>query len=397
MKIHSLSNIALISVLLQVNVLATEFIVKDVSDEKGKDGTWIALPYAFSSDSMGLTGGVVGIANGFIQPQMTIVATVFMGEDIPVKNINQVGIQKDNTARSEGMFLAVSGYKPFFSNRMFISLLASYAYYPNQRLYLNGANDSVKNLDEEKVTSVSPLQTQGFNNWASLDFRYVLPIGEGEDSITPIIKLSRGLAVNRGDKGNGIPFVSGQTIFGTELFYNKLTADKFTKEPSLSTSGLRLYLEHDNTDYPDNPSRGYNMILKASVDFGFANSTQSWNSVEAGYSHYFEMPNFSWTRQNVVALSAWTAYSPSWDSSQRGSNTVLDKNAPPMWEGARLGGFTRMRAYDMNRFSDKAAVYATAEYRLIPELNPMHDQKWSPVPIDWFQMVLFDEWLLSII
>ncbi len=62
-----------------------------------------------------------------------------------------------------------------------------------------------------------------------------------------------------------------------------------------------------------------------------------------------------------------------------------------MWEGARLGGFTRIRAYDMNRFSDKAAVYATAEYRLIPELNPMHDQKWSPVHIDWFQMVLFAE------
>jgi outer membrane protein assembly factor BamA len=216
-------------------------------------------------------------------------------------------------------------------------------------------------------------------------------MGEGENDVTPTIKLSRGIALNRDNKGNGLPFVSGQTIFGTELFYNKLTADKFTKEPSLSTNGLRLYLEHDNTDYPDNPSRGYNMILKASVDFGLANSTQSWNSVEAGYSHYFEMPNFSWTRQNVVALSAWTAYSPSWDSSQRGSNAVLNKNAPPMWEGARLGGFTRMRAYDMNRFSDKAAVYATAEYRLIPELNPMHDQKWSPVPIDWFQMVLFAE------
>ncbi|CAI6148904.1 MAG: hypothetical protein SPLUMA1_SPLUMAMAG1_00750 [uncultured Sulfurimonas sp.] len=89
------------------------------------------------------------------------------------------------------------------------------------------------------------MQTQGFNNWASLDFRYVLPMGEGENDVTPTIKLSRGIALNRDNKGNGLPFVSGQTIFGTELFYNKLTADKFTKEPSLSTNGLRLYLEHD--------------------------------------------------------------------------------------------------------------------------------------------------------
>ena len=62
-----------------------------------------------------------------------------------------------------------------------------------------------------------------------------------------------------------------------------------------------------------------------------------------------------------------------------------------MWEGARLGGYDRMRAYDMNRFSDKAAIYFGVEYRVIPEFNPMRGQKWNPIPIDWFQVVLFSE------
>jgi hypothetical protein len=62
-----------------------------------------------------------------------------------------------------------------------------------------------------------------------------------------------------------------------------------------------------------------------------------------------------------------------------------------MWEGARLGGWNRMRAYDSNRFSDKAAIYGAVEYRLIPIINPMRDQKWNPIAIDWFQTVLFVE------
>jgi len=31
------------------------------------------------------------------------------------------------------------------------------------------------------------------------------------------------------------------------------------------------------------------------------------------------------------------------------------------------------------------------EYRIIPQLNPMRDQKWNPIAIDWFQAVLFAE------
>jgi len=379
----------LLFVLYTSTVFAVEFIVEDVNTT-GKKSTWIALPYVFSSDSMGLTAGVVGIFNGFLQPQMSMVFTAFMGEELPIESVNATGVDNTQTARSEGFLFAISGYRPSFTQRMFITTIGSYAYYPNQKLYLNGSHKSLRSI--ESTQSVTPLSTQGYNNWISVDFRYVLPIGDGENDITPRIKLDRGIAVNRDNIGNGIPFITGQTSFGTEFFYNIWTADKFTHDPSLNTNGVRLYLEHDNTDYPDNPSRGYNMMLKSSFDFGIGNSTQSWSALEAEYSHYFELKNFSWSRQSVVALNAWSAYSPSWESTQNIANgEYLNSHQPPMWEGAKLGGYKRMRAYDMNRFSDKAALYFAAEYRVIPRLNPMEGQKWNPIPIDWFQVVLFTE------
>jgi len=379
-------------------ISGSEFIVEDLNSTK-KDAQWIALPYVFSSESTGLTTGVVGIWSGFFQPQMSIVATVFGGEELEVHKFELGSDITKQKARTQGGVLGISGYKPPFSKRIFITALGSYAYYPNQRIYLNGSHNSKQNLKPKETFSLSPLQTQGYNNWAKVDFRYVLPIGNslGDEirEVLPVIKLKRGIAVNRSNQGNGIPFMSGQTIAGSEFFYTKWSLDKFIKKPNLATNGLRVYVEHDNTDYADNPSRGYNFKLQYSQDFGFGESTQSWNSIEANYSHYFELDNFSWTRQNVVAFTTWSAYSPSWQKGKKlnpnSSNGILDLHQPPMWEGARLGGWNRMRAYDSNRFSDKAAFYVATEYRIIPQLNPMRDQKWNPIAIDWFQAVLFAE------
>lgn len=371
---------------------AAQFITKDVNASK-KNSSWIALPYIFSSESMGLTAGVGAIANGFIQPQMTIFATVFMGEKQEVQKLD-AGENNTEKAQAKGVSFGINGYRPFFSNRLFITGLGIYSYFPNQKLYLDGSNDSVKNLDETEIDSTSPLQTQGFNNWAKIDFNYVLPLGESRNQVLPILKMNRGVPVNRDNKGGGTPFLTGQTIINTQLFYAKWTADKLTPEPEYNTNGLRLALIHDNTDYPSNPSRGYKFKTQVSVDFGLANSTQSWNSLEAEYSHYFEFDNFYWTRQNALALHTWTAYSPSWDKSKKlndNEDSLIDAHRTPMWEGARLGGMYKMRAYDSSRFNDKAALYFAAEYRIIPQFNPASNQDWLPVAIDWFQTVLFAE------
>lgn len=388
-----MKKLLLISLLL-VHVDAAEFIIEDVNASK-KSSTWIALPYLFSSESMGLTTGAVGIFKGFVQPQMTIVATAFFGEEKEVEKIDKNRATTVEKARTTGVFLAISGYRPSFSDRLFTSFLGSYAYYPNQRLYLNGSNESKKDLESNNPKEITPLQTQGYNNWLKMDMRYVLPWGESAHQVLPVIKAKRGVVVNRDDVGGGKPFVTGQSIIGSEFFYTKWTADKLIEEPAYNTNGFRFFFKHNNTDYPSNPSRGYDMSIRFSLDPGWGDSSQSWNAIDASYTHYIELPDYSWTRQSTIVLNTWTAYSPSWDKSKKlnpdNPDAVIDAHQTPMWEGARLGGWTHMRAYDSNRFNDKAALYGAAEYRLIPDFNPMRDQEWNPIPIDWFQAVLFAE------
>ncbi|MEA1918523.1 MAG: BamA/TamA family outer membrane protein [Campylobacterota bacterium] len=379
-----------ICTLLALSLSAAQFITQDVNATK-KQSSWIALPYIFSSESMGVTVGAVGIFSGLFQPQMTIVATAFVGSEQEVKKVSDDNIITQEEERAKGLVLGVNGYRPWFSNRLFISALGAYSYYPKKRLYIDGSHDSKKDLESEDVFEMTPLQTQGFNNWVNVNFRYVLPWGESRDSVLPLMTLRRGIVTNRDNRGGGTPFVSGQTIVDTELFYTYWSVDKLTPEPSYNSNGIRLKLDHDNTDYPANPARGYRFNMMFSLDAGLGDSTQSWNALEAEYAHFIPLENFSWTRHHVIALNTWSAYSPSWDKSKKMDDTQLDAHRPPMWEGARLGGWSRMRAYDSNRFNDKAALYFATEYRIIPQINPMRDQEWSPIPIDWFQVVLFAE------
>ncbi len=372
------------------SLYASEFILEDINTTD-KQSSFAILPYVFSAESTGLTAGVVAIMNGYYQPQMTMFFTGFIGEKQDViKNYPDDTTTEETQAK--GFSLGIESFSPSFSNRTFISFLGVYAYYPNQKLYIDGSNNSVQNLKPNNSFSATPLQTQGYNNWAEINIKYVLPIGESKTNALTHIKMNNGLAINRDNMGGGIPFVTGQTTFGTKLFYTRWTTDMLVEEQDYNTNGLRVYLEHDNTDYPSNPSRGYNFMATMSADFGLGNSTQSWNAVEAEYSHYIELDSFSWSRHNVLALNTWTAYSPSWKQDEYlNTGGIIESHRPPMWEGASLGGWNRMRAYDSNRFNDKAALYFGAEYRVIPRFNPLKNQSWLPINIDWFQTVLFAE------
>ena len=385
----------LLLISLYQTVMAAEFILRELSRDGNGTSQWIALPYVFSSDTTGLTGGVVGIFHGFLQPQMTVVATVFLGERLPVEDDLTGGATTQTEAYTKGGFLAVSGVRVPYTQRLFFSLLAMRSYYPNQRIYVNGSNDSVRDTENTGLYP-TPLVTQGWNNWSNINLRYVLAMGDSKIEALPTIETMRGVPVNRKSFGGGAPFVTGQTIVGIKPFYQLWTADKLTPDAELSSNGLKLYLEHENTDYPDNPSRGYRFNVMYAQDFGWGSTTQAWNAIEAGYSHYFDLGNISITRQNVIALNIWSAYSPSWSDTLYKNDAGEEsqyyyKGQTPMWEGARLGGFDRMRAYDSSRFSDKAALYGAVEYRVIPQFNPMRDQEWSPVPIMWWQTVLFAE------
>lgn len=343
---------------------------------------WIVLPYVFSTESTGFSGGIGVIKQGLFQPQTTLVATAFYGAEQDIITNGQ-----DDTANFSGGFIMFTNYKLPFTKRLFFSMQGLKSYFPKARLYFKGENNSDR--DHAIISS-------GDSDFLYTSFKYILPIGEGIDNIDNIYDLKNGFAMGREGYGGGVPFVTGRTSVGIKTFYSHDEFENRSGPYSASisdwnTNGLRFFLHHENTDYDLNPSRGYQFQIQYSKDFGWGDSLQGWDFLEAKYNHYINLPTFSWTKQNVLALSAWTGYSPSWENAETYGNTSLNAHRPPPWEGARLGGFFRMRGYENNRFSDKAAFYATAEYRAILDYNPFRTNKFIPVAIDWFQVVPFVE------
>ena len=341
----------------------------------------VILPYVFSTDSTGFAGGAAVIKQGLLQPQTTLIASLMYGA---TQNIITNDLGKE--ANFSGGFLDFTNYRLPFTDRTFFSFMGFKSYFPSSTNYLtNGYNNSVK---EDALVS------SGNSDFLNIRFRYVMPIGEGLDNPERLYSLKNGFVVDREGLGGGIPFETGFTSLGLKVFYQHESYEnsKYSPLDEWNTQGLRLFLEHDNTDYDLNPSRGYNFLVQYSKDFGNGVSLQSWDFLEARYSHYLNLDTFSFTQQNVLALNMWTGYSFSWDNDVQIDDTgLIDGHRPPPWEGARLGGFNRMRGYDNNRFSDKAAFYAGAEYRAVLNWNPLKKNDYIPVAVDWFQVVAFAE------
>ncbi len=369
----------LLTTSLQAEESFVSEMLQDVNLSLSKDT--IVIPFVFSAESTGFAGGAALIKQGLFQPQTTLITSLMYGATQDIITNGQ-----PEEANFKGGFISFTNYKLPFTNRTFFSLIGLKSYFPSATTYLrNGGNDS----DPEYA-----LVSSGNSDFLNTTFRYVMPIGEGLDNPERLYTLQNGFAMNREGLGGGVPFETGFTSLGIRTFYQHETYENLTDTPlsEWNTQGLRVFLEHDNTDYDLNPSRGYNFQVQYSKDFGNADSLQGWDFLELKYSHYINMDTFSFTQQNVLALNMWTAYSFSWENDlQIDGMGVIDAKRPPPWEGARLGGYNRMRGYDNNRFSDKASFYATAEYRAVLDWNPFRNNEYIPVAVDWFQVVAFVE------
>jgi len=345
----------------------------------------IYLPYLFSSDSTGFAGGAGVIKKGLLQPETTAIATLFYGTEQDIITNSQ-----PDTANFSGGFAAIFDYLIPGTDRLLFSVMGMKSHLPKAHYYLY---DHSNNSDKE-----SYVETSGNEDFIYASLKYVLPIGEGEDNPDGEYTLKNGFAVGRQGYGGGKPFITGRTSVGMSGFYEHHTFENYLPDSPRSsiglqkwdTNGLRFFMEHDNTDYDLNPSRGYQFKLQYSKDFGWGDSQQSWDFMEFKYNHYINLPPLSSTQQNVFAMSLWTGYSFSWDRNSEFRPGIADHRPPP-WEGARLGGMFRMRGYSTNRFSDKAVLYGTAEYRAILNWNPFKKNKYIPVTVDWLQLVGFIE------
>ncbi|CAM3176140.1 BamA/TamA family outer membrane protein [Vibrio rarus] len=337
----------------------------------------MALPYLFSSETMGLNVGVGGVIQGVGQEQLVLGATTWAG------------------AESYGVSAGLWNYRPWFANRAFVSIAGMYAYFPDQRAYTNGQLPWPSDTPRPGSSGSSPddfIQGEGFSNWLDIKVEYVLPIGSAKDDPTAHYHLRNGLLVNGPSKTYWNPLQTGSTVILARQF-NRYQSYKAANgnEKDGDLSAVELGIQYDNTDFAPNPSMGSRQYIGYTFEGTIISPENSWDFVELDLSQYLSIGDSQWARQRIFAFNFWTGYSPSW-SIAFDDNQSSTLNAPPYNEGATLGGYNRMRGYDVNRFHDKASLYAAAEYRYTLRYNPIKDVSWLQfLNIDWFQLVAFAE------
>jgi hypothetical protein len=343
---------------------SAQYIIREGDEEGPLKSHTIILPYAFSSETLGLGIGVAGSYSPKSQPHSTYFGTGYVtdngswlgmvgGFNLSFKNYQRLSF-RPYTIFSHDSHLRV--YAPINPA------------YPDEQ---GGNNDSSPEnyLDEDAKQSI-----------LDLEMRYTLPWGHfREEAIHTYIAHDGILKENPSGATSINPLKSGQSVVLFKPYYRKI----FTDVAELETLYFMLGYEHDNRDFIPNPHRGYKLKAAVSHDPDWLQETRNWTSLEGELDAYIPLWETSWSRQQTLALSWWSAYSPSYD----GSSRELD-GKPPYFTGPTLGGFWRLRGYPSNRFHDKAAIYYGAEYRVMPEWQPFGGiDLLDPLKIRWWQVV----------
>ena len=149
---------------------------------------------------------------------------------------------------------------------------------------------------------------------------------------------------------------------------------------------------NDDTDLPVNPGQRSSQYLSLTYNPKWLESNDNWTLIDFEASKYFSFGANDFAKQNILALNMWASYSPSWNVTyDEQGNSLVNDNAPFL-EGATLGGMNRLRGFRQNRYYDKAAIYATAEYRMTLDYNPVANVSWLRfLNLDWFQTVFYVE------
>jgi hypothetical protein len=334
----------------------------------------LSLPYAFANESFGLAGAYAYGIVGHPQKQAMLLATAMAG----------------SKGAAMGFLIGRDIQMPWIE-RLFFDPVLSAGYFNDNEAYIDGnpeyRNERAGNNDSDKDDFV---EGDGWDNFFRLTFKYLLPVGHGKDQIISTYEIERGILKSGAAGGTSWnPLTSGKSYLELRPFYRWQQIDGDDIDEDIKTNGFDVSLFWDNRDFYANPSWGNSLRLKASRDFGWFDSSNSWTNVQAELDLYFPLKLSDKFRQAVLALDYWTSYSPTWDVRANGEIS----NRPPAYAGATLGGLWKLRGYPSQRFSDKAAVYYAAELRLTPEWNPF--ERWSWIQeyagIEWVQLVPFAE------
>jgi hypothetical protein len=334
----------------------------------------IKLPYGFYNDLFGAAGAFMYARGGFPQKQSQLLVTGMVG-----------------TAGSGMLFVRAQDLLVPGFDRLFLDPIFSLAYVHGDYAYVSGNPQyPLQRAGTNDSAYGNYITGNGWDNYLRVSFRYLLPIGWGRDHVVNDYRLEGGLLYSGATGGESLnPLASGKTFVEVRPFYRSLSLEASSLAVSQKTNGVDASLIWDNRDFVTNPSIGQSLTLRWSRDFGWLDSTNPWTVVAGELDQYFSLGRSEWFRQRVIALDMWMADSPSWE--YRPNGTVV--NGSPIFAGAHLGGWWRMRGYRFARFSDKAAIYYAAEYRMIPRWNPFTSSRWlqERLGVEWIQLVPFAE------
>ena len=363
---HKLLRVAPLLILwaLATPASAQQIVVNEGEEPRARP---LILPYAFYTERMQLALGAFTGEFGGIQPQASWFATPYV-----------------STNGSAGFYGGIWDYQVPFLQRLFVRAYGHFGHWEESRAYTSlsprppidalrpGNNDS----DEDDFVDDSRLDV-----WANAPLRYLLPMGHARtsDEIISTYVLRDGLLVDGASGGESWnPLESGLTFVHLEPFMQRQSYDVDRGNDRIETYGFKFGIDHDNRDFRGNPSRGHRLQAYVSHDPGWIGRSEEWTFWEVEASKYFSLGETKHLRQTVLAVDFWTGDTPS--------------GTAPYFQGARLGGYYRLRGFEDNRFNDQAAIHYAAELRLTPRWNPIPSiDLMGGIEIDWFQVVLFAE------
>ena len=325
------------------------------------------VPFAFSTDAMGLSGGVAGLLKGAGQPQAALLGA---------------GVYSEKGTWLT--YLSANNYTLGQGSRWLLGAELYNADYKDYDFYLGRATGHDSSADDKVIADAREFQYR-------LSMRYILPLGTADDqglraALMPVRQLS-----------GHTPWESGITSIEFRPFYLGRDFDDMSSheiEPEGFSEveeiwGLESRLEWDNRNSSRNPTDGSRSQFSVSYDPGNSDRP-SWWKWEFSQSWFWAFGNLGdWFDQQVVALNVYTGDTPSWNSTERVDGVEVFRR-PPAYAGTRLGGLYRLRSFSGGRFVDRSALSYSVEYRVMPDWQPLDKWpvfEWYDVP--WWQWAAF--------
>ena len=320
---------------------------------KEKDSAFV--PFYFSTETLGSTVGLAGVAKGVGQPQAAL-----FGMGLYSEKDSYVGfLSAFNYALSSNLLFSTQMYQARF----------------NDNPYYLGDQGSNSSSTEDKTV------TNGDEENYKLEFKYLLPWGNvREHGLIGAFQPVR-------DVSFASPVDSGVSSIIFTPFYSSRELDIYNEKKEEAT-GFSLTFDWDNRDSVRNTTRGSHTSFDLTTGAESLQSEDLWLKWEFQNSQYYSLgPLGDWFDQQVLAFDFYTADTPTWNKCD---GAVCAR--PPEQEQARLGGLYRLRGYTAGRYHGRSAIHYSAEYRVLPDWQPLDDIPLiNYYDLPWWQWVAFAE------